>query len=438
MHFRMPEKAGRAIYLLACVFVFVLPAKADEWYESYAKGLDSFRDQQWQQAINQFTEAINEKSDSRANAKTYGLHFIDYFPYVYRGVAYFKIGDKARALADLERAEREHVVGNARDDADAQQLLREYLDLARKSNAPQPDPNYADGLKLYNQKNYRDAIEKFKAVPESSPQRKDAVRYLGMAQEEQQRLDAEVTQKEKKERINRAFAAGVQLFNQKNLDKAEEQFKAVLQLDNTRADARDYLEKIDNLRNATRLAANESRTTEANAKKKPPLTTPTTRPEVKEPVRGPAVERTATETPAQGLLREGIALFQTGKIRQARAKFVELKGLDPNSTEVERYLRDISALREKARRGIAAFFEGDYNRAIATLKESSSNGTDDPHTLAFLACSYAAQFLLGGAEDNDLRQHAVQVFSMAKAVDANYALDAKYISPQIVALLGQR
>jgi hypothetical protein len=271
-HHRPEPIRRRAFTVFACLLLFSLHAKADEWYESYARGKEAFNNQQWQEAIGRFTDAINERSESSANAKTYGMHFIDYFPYLYRGVAYFKIGDKVKALADLERADKEHVVGDARQDADAPQLLRQYLELARKSNTPLPDQNYAQGMKFYNQKNYRAAIESFKAVPESSPQHKDALRYLGLAQSQQQAVEAEAAQKEKKERASNAFASGVRYYNEKSLDKAEEQFKAVLQIDNARADARDYLEKIEKLRSAARIVENETRPANVEVKKTAPRT----------------------------------------------------------------------------------------------------------------------------------------------------------------------
>jgi uncharacterized protein HemY len=108
------------------------------------------------------------------------------------------------------------------------------------------------------------------------------------------------------------------------------------------------------------------------------------------------------------------------------------------SADADRYLQDIASLQKEALGGIRAFFEGDYDQAITKLKQTSANGTDDPHVLAFLACSYAAEYLLKGAEDKALRQRAVEAFALAKAVDASYALNTRYISPQIVALLGQR
>ena len=78
-------------------------AVAAEWYVSYEKGKEAFGSQQWQEVVRLMTEAIGEKDEEKANAKTYGLRFMDYFPYLYRGIAYSRLGDQKRALADLER-----------------------------------------------------------------------------------------------------------------------------------------------------------------------------------------------------------------------------------------------------------------------------------------------------------------------------------------------
>jgi hypothetical protein len=54
---------------------------------------------------------------------------------------------------------------------------------------------------------------------------------------------------------------------------------------------------------------------------------------------------------------------------------------------------------------------------------------------AFLACSYAAEYLLAGAENGNLKKEAVAAFGKVKGIDPRYELDAELISPGIIALL---
>gem|GEM_PF-1875091 len=421
------SRVAAAALLLA---LFHPRAHADEWYENYGKGLDAFHHQQWQDAVRYLSEAIDDRSDSKANAKTYGLQFIDYFPYVYRGVAYFKLGDRAKAQADLEKAQAEGVVQDADKDSQAQTLLSEYLGLVRKStaNAPPPanptpaaattDPNFTEGLKLFKQKDYTNAIAKFSAVPDNSAQSPDAKRYIAQAQDALKAIDVQRVQKERKETIDKAFAEGKTFFDAKDYDRADDRFTTVLGLDPSRADAKNYLEKIRKAREkASASVAAATKTPETPHEKAAPAAPP------------PA------DTSRDVLFRDAMGLFKSGKIVQAKEKFLALQTKDPAYPDLQKYLQSISQYEEKARRGIAAFLDGEYDLAIDQLNDASRNWTDSPKLYAFLACSYAAQFLLGGEEDKALRQNAIDTFDKTHAVDAHYALDDKLISPRIIALL---
>ena len=403
---------------------------ADHWYESYGKGLEAFRHQQWQDAVRYLSEAIDDKSESKANTRTYGLEFIDYFPYVYRGVAYYKLGDRAKAQTDLEKAQAEGVVQDADKDTQAQTLLSEYLGLVRKSTAnatpaanpppaaPATDPNFTEGLKLFKQKDYTNAVAKFSAVPDNSPQSADAKRYIAQAQDALKAIDLQRAQKERKDKIDKAFAEGKSFFDAKDFDKADDRFTTVLGLDPSRSDAKNYLDKI-------RKAKEKASASVAVATKTPE--TPNEKP-------APAAPPPA-DTSREVLFRDALGLFKSGKIVQAKEKFLALQAKDPSYPDLQKHLQSILQDEEKARRGIAAFLDGEYDLAIDQLNDASKNWTDSPKLYAFLACSYAAQFLLGGEEDKALRQNAIDTFDKTHAVDAHYALDEKLISPRIIALL---
>ena len=411
-------------FLIAIVAVVLSPSllRADPWYVSYGKGLEAFKRQQWQQAIGYLNDAVDEKSDSKANAKTYGLQFIDYFPYLYRGVAYFKLGDRKNALSDLGKAESEGAVNDAEEDTEAPKLLHEYLDLLRK-NVPPTDPAFADGMKLFNQKDFKGAVEQFKSVPESSPQYREAVKYLGLSQAEVKKTETAAAMKDKKDRIDKAFASGVQYFNQNDLEKAGEQFTSVLQLDNSRSDARQYLDRIRTLRQKSVSGPAAKAEIPKRASKET----------LREPL--PSTEKPSADTTALVLFRDAVSLFGSGKIGEARGKFAELKRVDPSRADADEYLRRIDIIEEQARRGITAFFEGDYLQAIEQLSESLKGDTSDPRLYAFLASSYAARYLLTGGEDEALRQNALDAFGKVKKMNAVYRLDGKFVSPKIIALL---
>ena len=234
------------VIVAACAMVILVQGTlhTQDWYVNYEKGLDAFRNQQWQAAVQSLSEAIADQSDSKANKRMPGLQFVDYFPYVYRGVAYFKLGDRTKALTDLEKAEGEKEVQDGTKDLEAAKLLRDHLALLRKSAVPQTDARFAEGKKLYDQREYRKAIEQFDSVPEDSPQHAEALRYKGRAEKELRDLEA----KGKRDRLDKALADGKRYLNQKDLNNAETQFNEVLAIDPNHRAARTYLNTITTMR----------------------------------------------------------------------------------------------------------------------------------------------------------------------------------------------
>lgn len=77
---------------------------AEEWYETYENAEKAIDKQRWEQALNLLNSALGVKSKPRKNAKTYGLRFINYFPYLYRGIANYHLGNLRAAEVDLKKS----------------------------------------------------------------------------------------------------------------------------------------------------------------------------------------------------------------------------------------------------------------------------------------------------------------------------------------------
>ena len=103
-------------------------AGAQQWFESYRDGLDALREGKPTEAVSFFSQAIDRRPESKANARTYGVKFVDYFPYVYRGIAYVRLGKKSLALKDFEQEHAAGEVYNGQRDTRAGTLLRERLE----------------------------------------------------------------------------------------------------------------------------------------------------------------------------------------------------------------------------------------------------------------------------------------------------------------------
>lgn len=55
-----------------------------------------------QEAISDFASAIDQRKKDQRMARTYGMHFIDYFPHRELGIVFFEVGNLEQALRELE------------------------------------------------------------------------------------------------------------------------------------------------------------------------------------------------------------------------------------------------------------------------------------------------------------------------------------------------
>lgn len=94
----------RRLPIVLLLLTLAAPAWGAEWYDSYFEGLDAAKKKNWGTVVSKMNEAIAKKPNEEKRAKTYGVQFIAYHPYYYRGVAYFNQGKWADAVEDLKRA----------------------------------------------------------------------------------------------------------------------------------------------------------------------------------------------------------------------------------------------------------------------------------------------------------------------------------------------
>jgi hypothetical protein len=421
------SRFGTALTIIAvCVVVVHGTLFAAEWYVSYEKGLDALRGQRWEEAVDLLSDAISEKPEPKANAKTYGLRFIDYFPYVYRGVAYYHLGNTAKAYQDLERENSFGEVFNGSKDRDAQRLLQEHL-TALKTRS-QADNKFAEVKKLFEQKDYKKVLEAAQSVSKDSPRYSDIQKYASLAENELKKNEptenvkkpeVPTNLKARRELVASGLNTGIQFFKRKEYDKAEQQFTGVLQVDENNVRAKEYLDKIRTIRaKMAAVSKPEPRTTTMEASVAP--------------------EKSAEQKELDALFAEGVDLFNKGKLDKAKSKLLSVRQRDASYPGTESYLEKVSHIQEATRNGVTAFFEGQYQQSIDQLGEASKSNIDNAHVYAFLACAYAAEYFLTGAENKDLQQNALNAYNRLKQLNAAYRFDNKYVSPKIIALLTGR
>jgi len=473
---------------------------AADWYISYEKALEAIKKQQWEAAVGQLNAAIADKAESKANAKTYGLRFIDYFPYLYRGIAHYELGNYRQAQQDLEKEENFGEARKAANDKAAAGTLQRYLNLIRQRQIIAAKFN--DALQAFNQAQYEKAKIGFDEVLKLDPNYAEARKYQKTAADELEKAGLAKVETEKKSGLEKEFNLGVQLFNRQNFDDAEKQFNRVLDLDKNYAGAADYLDKIKaervKLAESTARAQFDAIFSEgirlfeaadwngAEAKFKAALKLdPADAGAAEYLKRLSAARAEATrsfqagerlfsnqewdkaeeaflavirfnknDARAQNYLREiaanrgasanrqrvesmfaeGVALFDRGDLKNAKNKFLNVQRLDPTNGPASERLNAIAQAETKIRDGVAAFFEGSYDQAIAQLADAIRLYGANAEARAFLGCALVARYFLSGEEDKDLYKNALEQFNEVKRLNAQYKLDGVVISPRIAAI----
>ena len=73
-----------------------------EWDDYYHRGISYVEGDFWNDAAIDFTKAIEKRAKDQRRARTYGMHFIDYFPNRELGIANYNLGKYMEAIQFLE------------------------------------------------------------------------------------------------------------------------------------------------------------------------------------------------------------------------------------------------------------------------------------------------------------------------------------------------
>lgn len=178
--------------------------QAQPWGVSYFHGLQALNKKQWDQAILLLSNAINAHPASQAEVRNPGWQNFDYYPYLYRGIAYFQSGDMQKARSDLVHEDELGEVSRGTRDTKAAELLKQFLPLVKDQKHPAP---FIEGMRLFNEKDFHGAIEKFGQVPATSPRYDEAKSFIALAQEELRKNDEAAAAAEKAQKARHLAAA---------------------------------------------------------------------------------------------------------------------------------------------------------------------------------------------------------------------------------------
>lgn len=121
-HGSSPEKQGKYIKE-GKVYGVTNGLFRERWWNFYERGCSFASGGFWNEAIPDFKEALEQRNKDGYRARTYGMHFIDYFPHRELGIAYYytnrypeAIGELTTSLSQVETAKAKYFLNKVREE----------------------------------------------------------------------------------------------------------------------------------------------------------------------------------------------------------------------------------------------------------------------------------------------------------------------------------
>lgn len=93
------QKDGKAYGVTSGLF-------RDRWWNYYERGVSFAEGRFYEEAIQDFQTAVQKRPHDQWRGRTYGMHFIDYFPHRELGVTYYRLMRHQEAVQELEESLR--------------------------------------------------------------------------------------------------------------------------------------------------------------------------------------------------------------------------------------------------------------------------------------------------------------------------------------------
>jgi len=245
------ERSG-FIWLLLGVFLLSGGLLADKWYRIYDQSLAAVKRGDWQQVITLINESLTKKDKPKVQARTVGMEFIDYFPFYYLGMAYYRLGQYENAKQAFEKSmdfaessKKEEIaksLGNMLADC-RNQLVKKVAGSEPITEMVKPQPASIETMPSDEKKEEAISVTYQQSqidVPVSVPQKSNLVKKGVTSTETEQAKDTDPLLTLKTDLNREAYA----LLKTCEFDAAQMKFNALLQLDAHYPKALKGLEKI--------------------------------------------------------------------------------------------------------------------------------------------------------------------------------------------------
>ena len=95
------------LFLIILMVASMALSAQDVWHKSYQQGVDLLNIGDYNNAIVKFQASLNKKPEDKSRVRTYGMHFIAYFPNREIGIAFYFIGNASKAEFYLRQSLRQ-------------------------------------------------------------------------------------------------------------------------------------------------------------------------------------------------------------------------------------------------------------------------------------------------------------------------------------------
>ncbi len=91
-------------YFIILVWILILfsNSMAEEWFKLYQQGVEAIQQNNYRLAVEKFEAALRQEDTDKQKVRTYGMHFISYFPNREMGIAQFYLGNISDARHYLQ------------------------------------------------------------------------------------------------------------------------------------------------------------------------------------------------------------------------------------------------------------------------------------------------------------------------------------------------
>jgi TolB-like protein len=102
MEFYMKKNSSIKLISFVFIILFITSAWALEWYKAYEEGLQAMQRQDFHSAVSFFQQAIQGNPTDNPKVRTYGMHFMEYYPHRELGICLYNLGENDEALRELQ------------------------------------------------------------------------------------------------------------------------------------------------------------------------------------------------------------------------------------------------------------------------------------------------------------------------------------------------